>query len=102
MASPPPAPVEDHPELRSREQSIEVGSRLMLAAAALALTYAMATWGEPDRAAVVALLGLAGGWSLLPLVAGAGRIVRSPRREPLFLAWSAGYIALVSGLVVAD
>src|SRR4051812_1422202 len=102
MASSAQAPVEDHSELRSREQSIEIGSRLMLAAAAAALAYAVATWGEPRRALVAALLGLLAAWSLAPLAAGAGRMVRSARREPLFLGWSVGYIVLIAALVIAD
>jgi diguanylate cyclase (GGDEF)-like protein len=102
MASLAPAPVEDHSELRSREQSIEIGSRLMLAALAAALAYAVATWGEPHRTSAVALVGLAAAWSLVPLAAGPARVVRSTHREPLFLGWSVGYIALIAGLVIAD
>src|SRR3954464_11573379 len=40
----------DHSQLRSRAQSVDVGSRLMLAAALAAAAYAAATWSEPHRA----------------------------------------------------
>jgi diguanylate cyclase (GGDEF)-like protein len=96
------APVEDHSEVRSRVQSVEVGSRLTLAAGAAALAYAVATWGEPHRTAVTALLVIGAGWALVPLAVGAERIVRSSRRETLFLAWSIGSVALAAALVAAD
>ena len=95
-------PVEDHNQLRSRAQGIEVGSRLALAANAAALAYALATWSSPQRDAVVMLLALAAGWALAPVVAGTERIVRSARREPLFLCWSLGMVVLTGGLVAAD
>jgi hypothetical protein len=102
MAAAAPAPVEDHSELRSRVQSVEIGSRLTLAAAAAAMAYAIATWGSAHRAAVVVLLTVAAAWALAPLVMGAERIVRSIRRETLFLAWSVGTVALIGGLMAAD
>src|SRR3954464_2187745 len=83
-----PAPVEDHSELRSRVQSIEIGSRLTLAAAAAGLAYAVATWGGQHGMAVVSLLLAGAAGAIVPLVAGSVRIVHSPRREPLLLAWS--------------
>src|SRR4051812_30062139 len=96
------APVEDHSELRSREQSIQIGSRLMLVAAAAALTYALATWGGSRRYAVVALLVGGAAWALLPLLASPARVVHSARRESLLLGWSAGCVALIATLVVVD
>jgi diguanylate cyclase (GGDEF)-like protein len=102
MPSSAPAPVEDRSELRSREQSIEIGTRLMLAAATAALAYAAGTWGAPHRSVVVALVLAAAGWALAPLMAGAERIVRSGRREPVVLGWSVGCVALIAALVVAD
>lgn len=98
----PPAPVEDHSELRSRELSIEVGSRLMLAAAAAGLTYAAASWGGAHREMVVALLIAGAAWALVPLVAGVTRVVHSSRREPLMLAWSMGSVVLTAALVITD
>jgi diguanylate cyclase (GGDEF)-like protein len=96
------APVEDRSELRSRVQSVEIGSRLTVAAAAAAFAYAIATWGSPNRTAIVVLLVVAAGWAFAPLAIGAERIVRSVHREPVFVAWSVGSIALIAGLVVAD
>src|SRR4051812_8378334 len=98
----PATPVEDHSELRSRVQSIELGSRLTLAAAAAGLAYAVATWGGPHRIAVVSLLAAGAAWALVPLFAGPARVVHSTRREPLLLAWSGGWVGLIAALVVAD
>jgi diguanylate cyclase (GGDEF)-like protein len=96
------APVEDHPELRSRVQSVEIGSRLKLVAALAALAYGVATWGAPHRHLLIALLVVAAGWAVLPLAVGTERIVRSARREAFFLAWSIGALALIGGLVAID
>jgi diguanylate cyclase (GGDEF)-like protein len=51
---------------------------------------------------VVALLGMAAAWALAPVLIGAERLVRSRRREPAFLAWSIGTIALVGAVMAAD
>jgi diguanylate cyclase (GGDEF)-like protein len=97
-----PAPVEDHSQLRSRAESVEIGSRLTLAAAAAALAYAVATWHAPHRTAVLVLLALAAVWALAPLAVGSERVVRTARREALFLGWSVGTVALIGALVAAD
>jgi diguanylate cyclase (GGDEF)-like protein len=102
MATSSPAPVENHTELRSRVQSVEVGSRLKLAAFGAAFAYAVATWGSPHRGLVAVLLGVAAVWALAPLMVGAERVVRSRRREALFLVWSLGTVALVGATVAAD
>jgi diguanylate cyclase (GGDEF)-like protein len=96
------APVEDHAEMRSRVASIEIGSRLIFAAAAAALAYAVGTWGQPHRTTVVVLLIVAAGWALAPLAIGAERIVHSAHRERFFLAWSVGSILVIAALVAAD
>jgi diguanylate cyclase (GGDEF)-like protein len=95
-------PVEDHTELRSRQQSIVIGSWLTLAAAAAGAAFALATWTAPQRAAILVLLGLMAAWALAPLGVGAARIVRSARRETLFLVWSIGMVALIGPVVAAD
>jgi diguanylate cyclase (GGDEF)-like protein len=95
-------PVEDHSELRSRVQSIEIGSRLSVAAGLGSLAYAIATWGSPHRVAVVSLLAVGIFLALVPLAIGAERIVRSSLREPFFLAWSIASVAQIAALVVAD
>lgn len=95
-------PVEDHSELASRRQSAQIGSLLTLATTAAGAWYALATWGAPQRPAVVVLLAIAAAWAVVPLALGADRIVRSARREGFFLAWSAGTVALSGGLVAAD
>src|SRR3954451_11375711 len=92
----------DHSQLRSRAQSVEIGTRLMLAAALAAAAYAAATWGEPNRAAVCALIAAMAAWALAPLLLGSERVAHSPRREAFFLGWSVGTVALIASLVVAD
>src|SRR3954453_23376657 len=67
----------DHSQLRSRAQSVEIGSRLMLAAAIAAAAYAAATWGEPRRGVVVALIAGLASWALAPLLAGSERVAHS-------------------------
>ena len=94
--------VEDHSELRSRVQSIEIGSRLTVAAAIAAAAYAAATWFEPHRTAVLVLVAIAVAWATAPLAAGAERIVHSGHRETVFLGWSIGQIALSAALAYAD
>src|SRR3979411_2551555 len=102
MPSAAPAPVEDHSELRSRASSVVIGSRLTLAAVAAAAAYALATWGEPQRAAIVWLLAAAATWVIAPLGLGAARIAHSSRREALFVTWSVGALARIGAIVLAD
>jgi diguanylate cyclase (GGDEF)-like protein len=92
----------DHSQLRSRAQSVEVGSRLMVAAALAAAAYAAATWGGPSRDVVTALIVALGAWALAPVVLGAERVAHSSRRELLLLAWGVGTIALIAALAAAD
>src|SRR3954454_2042794 len=92
----------DHSQLRSRAQSVEVGTRLMLAAALAGGAYAAATWGEPNRGLVTALIGAMAVWTLAPLALGPERVAHSPRRELLFLGWSLGTVALIAALAAAD
>jgi diguanylate cyclase (GGDEF)-like protein len=96
------APVDDHSELRSRAQSIEVGSRLTLAAVAAAMAYVVATWGAQNRTALVVLIALSAVWAVVPLAVGSDRIVRSAHRETCFLAWSVGCVAMIGVLAALD
>src|SRR4051812_44274877 len=73
----------DHSQLRSRAQSVEVGSGLMVAAALAAGAYAAAPWGEPRRDLAAALIAAFAAWALVPLVLGAGRVAHSRQREIL-------------------
>jgi diguanylate cyclase (GGDEF)-like protein/putative nucleotidyltransferase with HDIG domain len=102
MSSSARAPVEDHSELCSRAQSIEIGSRLTVAAVVAALAYAVSTWGQPNRGFLVALLTVAVLWALVPLAVGPGRVVHSSRRETLFLGWSVGTVLLIGALAALD
>ena len=97
-----PAPVENHSEFRSRAQSVAIGSRLKLASVVASLAYAVATWGQPHRDVVLAVIGATLVWTLAPMLAGGERIVRSPHHERLFLSWSIGSVLLAGALVAAD
>jgi diguanylate cyclase (GGDEF)-like protein len=97
-----PAPVEDHSQLRSRAHSVEIGSRLTVAAAAAAFVYSVSTWDGPHRTFAVVLLGITAIWGLAPLLVGGERVVRSRWREVLFLGWSVGTVALAGALMASD
>src|SRR3954454_18264070 len=75
----------DHSQLRSRAQSVEIGSRLMVAAALAAGASGAATWSEPRRDLLTALIAAFAAWALAPLVVGAERVTHSRKREMLFL-----------------
>ncbi len=96
------APVEDHSELRSRVQSIEIGSRLTLVAVVVAMTYVLATWSADHRTTLVVLIALSAAWAVAPLAVGADRIVRSAYRETFFLGWSVGCVAMIGVLAALD
>jgi diguanylate cyclase (GGDEF)-like protein len=102
MAAAARTPAEDHSELRSRAQSVEMGVRLKLAAVVAAGAYAVTTWNAPHRPAVLALLGVAAAWALVPVALGTERVVHSHRRESFFLLWSIGTIVLTGALMAAD
>src|SRR5919112_531130 len=91
----------DHSQLRSRAQSVEIGSRLMLAASVAAAAYAAATWSAPGRGLVAVLIAARAIWAVVPVAVGVERLVHSSRRELLFLAWSLGTVALTAGLTAA-
>jgi diguanylate cyclase (GGDEF)-like protein len=88
--------------VRSRVQSLRIGARLTAAAAVAGIAYAASTAAGPDRVAIIALFALFAAWGATPLVLGAERMVRSRWREPLFVAWSLGWISLVAAIVVLD
>jgi diguanylate cyclase (GGDEF)-like protein/putative nucleotidyltransferase with HDIG domain len=96
------ASVDQSAGVRSRVQSIRVGARLTTAAALAGAAYAVATWHEPHRAAILALFAVAVASGHLPLALGAERIVRSALREPIFLAWSTLTVALTAAIVALD
>jgi diguanylate cyclase (GGDEF)-like protein len=88
--------------LQSRIDSVRIGARLTAVAAVAGIAYALSTSAAPHRPAIVALFVAGAIFGHLPLVTGAERMALSPRREPLFVAWSASMIAMIAAAVVLD
>jgi diguanylate cyclase (GGDEF)-like protein len=86
-------------DLRSRVQSIRIGARLTAASAVAGVAYAISTWDEQNRTAIVALFALGALLGHLPLAIGANRIVRNRHRERIFFAWSLSSILLITVIV---
>src|SRR4051812_35329656 len=89
-------------EIRLRLESIRMGQWLTFVVCAGSVAYALVTWDQPHRLLLTAMFAVA-------LASGAGlsrlpreRIVRSPRRDAFFLAWSALDMVLVAAVAVAD
>ena len=93
--------VNDPAGVRSRIQSVRIGARLTAAGAIAGIAYA-ASAAPHNRVAIIALFLLNAAWAAGPLVLGAARMVRSRYRERLFVAWSAGWIAIAATIVVLD
>jgi HD-GYP domain-containing protein (c-di-GMP phosphodiesterase class II) len=81
---------------------LRVGVLLSLLAVPLGVAYAAATWSEPHRTAIVAILLLVGfgspGLLALPLE----RVLASGRGHWLFHAWTGSVVALATVLAVLD
>jgi diguanylate cyclase (GGDEF)-like protein len=92
----------DHTELRWRARSVALGSRLTLAAIAVAGVYVAASPAAPHRGVLALLLGAAATWALVPIAIGTDRIARSARREPLLLGWTLGMLVLAGSLAALD
>ena len=92
----------DLSELRSRAQSVAIGARVTAAAAVAGIGYAMTTWHQENRLAIVLLFAFAIVWGLTTLAVGPERLVHSRHSLPLLLGWSLGAIAVIAGLAFAD
>ena len=102
MAASSPLAILDLSETRFRIATIGAGVKLAFFEFGAGITYAAATWDQPHRQMIAALLV---SLALGALVVGqlpAERIIRSRRREALFLSWSIFSIAVTGGLVAAD
>ena len=84
---------------RSRIQSIRIGSRLSAACATAGLAYAVSTWDQANRPAIVAVFALGALIGNLPLAIGPDRLARSPQRERIFFAWILSAVALITVIV---
>jgi diguanylate cyclase (GGDEF)-like protein len=88
--------------LRLRLQTIPIGVGVTYATVAALGAWTAATWGEPHRGLIVAVIAacvvVTTAVSLMPLEP----LLRSRWREPFFLAWSLGDLAFVTVFAAAD
>jgi diguanylate cyclase (GGDEF)-like protein/putative nucleotidyltransferase with HDIG domain len=89
-------------EFSSRVQTLLIGALVTAVVAVAGIAYAVATWSDPNRTAIIALFALAALIGHLPLLAGPARIVGSPLCNRFLLAWGAGAIAITATLVTVD
>src|SRR4051794_41830962 len=90
------SPEPDESFLQFRERSVRDGAWLTYVVALVVGGYAVATWDRPHRAAVLALLGIAGfgGYVITPLPAPA--VLRPRRRAPFLLPRTAAARSVIA------
>ena len=97
-----PTPEPDEAFLKFRERTLRDGAWLTYAVALVVLGYACASWEQPHRAEIAALVAvaMASGYlmSRLPTAA----LMRSHWREAFFLVWTALDVTLIALVVAAD
>ena len=102
MAASNPLAILDLSEARFRIATIGAAVKLAFFQFGAGLTYAAATWDQPNRPLLAALLVALAVGALVLAQLPAERIVRSRHRELLFLSWSVFTIAITGALVAAD
>ena len=89
-------------EVEVRLATVRIGIWLTIIVALGSEAYAVATWDQPNRGVITAILALAlvsaAGIRLAPMK----RIIRSRWREPFFLAWSIAVTLGITGASIAD
>ena len=95
-------PIADLSDIRTRTESVRAGVRLGLAVFAAGELYTAATASRPDRPLLAAIFGLFALCALLVARMPAERIVRSPRRDVFFFAWSFISVGLTAAAVGVD
>lgn len=88
--------------VRFRMDSIMVGVRLTFVVFGIGITYVAATLDEPHRSLLAGLFIAAALGALLIARLPAEHIVRSPRREELFLTWTVIQVGLIGAMVASD
>ena len=95
-------PEADESFLQFRERSIRYGARLTYVVASVVAGYAAASWDQPHRSTLVALLVAAVFTGYVVAHLPAAVIVRSRWREPFFLVWTAADLVLIMLIVAQD
>ena len=89
-------------EIQSRLRSVQVGIWLSVIVSIGCALYALETWDRPNRALILAVIGI--GVLSAPLIRAlpVERIVRGPRRDLFFAGWSIGDLVLIATLAGLD
>jgi diguanylate cyclase (GGDEF)-like protein/putative nucleotidyltransferase with HDIG domain len=102
MIRSPETGVDGSRDLHTRTESVRAGGLLAAAAALAGVAYAVATWQQPHRAAIVILLIASSMTGALPLWSAAGLAQRPGLRKPVFLLRSVAMVAMVATLTALD
>jgi diguanylate cyclase (GGDEF)-like protein len=89
-------------ELGLRLRMISAGVAISFAAIAALSAWTAASWSQPHRGVIAALLVAAAVITVFVSLLPAERIIRSRYREAFFLSWSLSYVALITALAAAD
>ncbi|MBI5103674.1 MAG: diguanylate cyclase [Solirubrobacterales bacterium] len=92
----------DATNVRFRMRSIQAGAWLTVGTVTVFSLYAVLTWAEPHRAAMLATTLATGTLSLFLPVLPMERVIRSRWREPFFIAWSVAVIAIITVMAALD
>jgi diguanylate cyclase (GGDEF)-like protein len=92
----------DEAELRYRAETIGASMLPTHALCVFGWIYVALTWSEPHRAFLAALFAVGVASQLVLARLPLDRVVRTRWREPFFVAWSVGDIALIAVAVAAD
>jgi diguanylate cyclase (GGDEF)-like protein len=89
-------------EIQSRLTSVQVGIWLSVIVCVGSALYALETWDQPNRTLILAVIGL--GLVSAPLINALPleRILRSPRRDLFFTAWSIADLVLIATIAGLD
>ena len=102
MVSAGQARIVDVSETELRLSMIRAGVWLTFGVCGSATAYALATWDEPNRDSILALLALGAAAGALIAALPVERIVRGRLGEAFFLVWSILDILLIGLIVAAD
>jgi diguanylate cyclase (GGDEF)-like protein len=89
-------------QIAFRLASVNVALGLTVLAATGSIIYALATWEQPDRAALLFLASAAFVSAPIILALPRRRIVSGSWREPFFVSWTVGLIACIAAATAID